>query len=1219
MFHSITPKISKYLFLSYFFVNTLSIYAQQPNQFPDATWLQDVHWSGTIYAGVPGPLMPSVQAHLDGLEHMFHLKSDVETAKPLIQSLHGQGKKYWVNLAGDVLEGNINAILNDEQGIYDPKFGASISLEGNYIPFFQDYLRSINRPAWRNFLISSIKRAVEAGASGSQHDGAAVAYESFSQEEVDAFKDYVEDNGITTGGWNPNQTDFNDFLINKGKNDSNVFENDSDPQNVKDLINHWKEFKAVASLKSWKTIRDSCRIYAQSLGQEYTIALNAGSAIGTKFGHTYLASDFGIGEFFQWGHLFPFTGTLAVKSRAFEAFGKRFILWSSPTLADIPKNPYDPYEPEIEKESSMQTIATLYASGGLPQLKYPAYDTYPAYLLAQINRDVLNSVSSAGEIGVVMSHAQTLHDSRGFYGLTSVLQDLSRSFKVIWFKPNKLNIADDLTQNDLTKFKVIFLPEVFYLTDNQRSQLLTYISNGGTVLAVRGNVEYSGWVDENGDAQANATWSSLADNNTSGVKTYGSGRFINVAHNILESNGYPPPLYGFAYTHNKAASDPGEANLAISIRDTIASWLDVALPQKDVVANSITSNLKVFRYQDTLSNHYVYHFLSDSVEIPSRRAISINSFDVELAVAPISYGKTFKATFHTIDNPNGIPITDAVNVNQATGRLTVTLPQFSRWGFINLTETQQKGSVNVSNLLVNNSATPYRLKSGSDINVSWDVQNGNSNKYQVEVWTNLRGDGNPIISKNSTQPNLSPLLKESVLKTANKIYSQLFNSKNSAYIIPGHELRDSTVYFVRLRAVEQGDTSKWIQQFFYRNGRPAHPTEPKLFTSHQNLWYSSGEEGHLAPPDTSSKMIFSFKKGVDNKGRYGGDYELDTLLYGIKIYTDSLEAKKGNANSEMHFIGSQFRRKLGPFEGGDDIIDTLLFSLEQYENYGIYFQPFATDFIDTSYGGTIFGFHLDNHNDPPNKFNLISPENHSYTQTQIPFSWERNGDPDPFSKINYSISSVELLFDSVATFDSPGLKTYTKDRTGLDFEKDTITVELPSNFFQFEGLFNYKTIYWKVKMQDFDRDVAEGGGKGILSRESSDIFKLNVGLTPNAPEEPILLSPVNNIVVSVDTLNFKWRKTYTGADIYWFEYSSDSLFSNSVIDSTLIDSFKTVALESEVETFWWRVKGKNVSGWSLFSSTFKFSKLLTGIEFEEEIPKFYSLKQNYPNPFNPST
>jgi hypothetical protein len=313
---------------------------------------------------------------------------------------------------------------------------------------------------------------------------------------------------------------------------------------------------------------------------------------------------------------------------------------------------------------------------------------------------------------------------------------------------------------------------------------------------------------------------------------------------------------------------------------------------------------------------------------------------------------------------------------------------------------------------------------------------------------------------------------------------------------------------------------------------------------------------------------------------------------------------------------------LGPFEsynGGDDIVDTLKFSLDAHENYGIYIQPIATDFIDTSSGGDIFGYYLDNHNDPPNEYNLISPANNSYTLQQIPFSWKNNGDPDPYNRENRNISKVEVWFDSVANFDSPGLQIYVKSRTGSIFEKDTILVELPSNFFGDNGLYNYKKIYWKAVMYDFDRDQAEGGGKGVLSRESLETFVLNIGAIPNKPESPTLNYPENNSVILSDSVIFSWEKTFTATDYYWFEISKDSVFSKSKIDTTLINNNKVVSDIQENQNYWWRVKAKNISGWSDFSEVYKFSTIITDFKNEDVIPEHFSLEQNYPNPFNPST
>jgi len=87
------------LFLGMLFAALSQLMAQSATLFPDATWLQDVHWAGTIYAGIGAPVMVDVQAHAgDQGELTFYLKSDVDEAVPFIEEIHAGGRKYWLNL-----------------------------------------------------------------------------------------------------------------------------------------------------------------------------------------------------------------------------------------------------------------------------------------------------------------------------------------------------------------------------------------------------------------------------------------------------------------------------------------------------------------------------------------------------------------------------------------------------------------------------------------------------------------------------------------------------------------------------------------------------------------------------------------------------------------------------------------------------------------------------------------------------------------------------------------------------------------------------------------------------------------------------------------------------------------------------------------------------------------------------------------------------------------
>ncbi len=54
--------------------------------------------------------------------------------------------------------------------------------------------------------------------------------------------------------------------------------------------------------------------------------------------------------------------------------------------------------------------------------------------------------------------------------------------------------------------------------------------------------------------------------------------------------------------------------------------------------------------------------------------------------------------------------------------------------------------------------------------------------------------------------------------------------------------------------------------------------------------------------------------------------------------------------------------------------------------------------------------------------------------------------------------------------------------------------------------------------------------------------------------------------------------------------------------------------------YYWRVGLNCYPGYFLYSSTYSFMPLITGIkQISNEIPANYNLLQNYPNPFNPTT
>lgn len=86
----------------------------------------------------------------------------------------------------------------------------------------------------------------------------------------------------------------------------------------------------------------------------------------------------------------------------------------------------------------------------------------------------------------------------------------------------------------------------------------------------------------------------------------------------------------------------------------------------------------------------------------------------------------------------------------------------------------------------------------------------------------------------------------------------------------------------------------------------------------------------------------------------------------------------------------------------------------------------------------------------------------------------------------------------------------------------------------------------------------------------------------NLPDAPVLNTPLHNDTLGSLPVAVSWSPV-AGATAYWLEYSSDSLFSAAVIDSTLADTSSAIADAPFGTHTWWRVRAKNAEGWGPFS------------------------------------
>lgn len=146
----------------------------------------------------------------------------------------------------------------------------------------------------------------------------------------------------------------------------------------------------------------------------------------------------------------------------------------------------------------------------------------------------------------------------------------------------------------------------------------------------------------------------------------------------------------------------------------------------------------------------------------------------------------------------------------------------------------------------------------------------------------------------------------------------------------------------------------------------------------------------------------------------------------------------------------------------------------------------------------------------------------------------------------------------------------------------------------------------------------EGDGKRILL----DDFVYEESDLP-LPDKVILDDPGDGEAIEVPDDNIEvlmvWYASQPEVTNYQLDIANDSDFSDIIItDDEVADTFYVFTGIEDNETYYWRVRAENESGWGPYSEVWSFTTIIVGVD-NIEIPAEYTLLQNYPNPFNPST
>jgi C1A family cysteine protease len=117
---------------------------------------------------------------------------------------------------------------------------------------------------------------------------------------------------------------------------------------------------------------------------------------------------------------------------------------------------------------------------------------------------------------------------------------------------------------------------------------------------------------------------------------------------------------------------------------------------------------------------------------------------------------------------------------------------------------------------------------------------------------------------------------------------------------------------------------------------------------------------------------------------------------------------------------------------------------------------------------------------------------------------------------------------------------------------------------------NGTTYYWRVWAANDGGWSAPSSGWTVLHE------------TPNPPETPILISPVDGATFAGTSLTFQWSAV-SGATIYWLEVNRDPNWGvgTKFYDASVSTNSQTLSgFPSDGTTYYWRVWAGNAGGWS---------------------------------------
>jgi hypothetical protein len=501
--------------------------------------------------------------------------------------------------------------------------------------------------------------------------------------------------------------DYSDYLLEKGwtieelGEESRKFQGwDSDAEIIVPLYQDYADFQNLEIVEFLKNLKEEALTYAkEEYGREISWSINAGElTYGAHKSYAYF--DRNVGAIWQFGY--PPKGSEGYHYRL------GYSIFGGPRLREIFR---DPTVVGVMNEYQTQNLwliksAEAYANlGALIEYDYITIEGAPdeaAYASLTNDAEVKNlyntffldnaeifdftSLESLAKTAVIYSSPSVHFDMNrhitSFNGICEILTDLNVQFDPL-FIGDGISYPDTLSVQDLAKYDLIFLPNVYSLSEHQAQTFLEYMQTGGNVIAL-GDFAI---VDENNQSFSDTEILALLGRKDIAV---GLGNFTQLRNELFRADGVAedyfkdtaavyfdryiennhPAVESFLNEWDKERARISEETAA-RIRNEILDQVEIALGER-IVNYMSTENIAAQLYFSNETKQVIMHLLNYNYDLETDTVLKREDVSLEIQMPG-----GFEVSSVLLKSPDVNE--EELNFDVRDGMLSITVPYLYIW------------------------------------------------------------------------------------------------------------------------------------------------------------------------------------------------------------------------------------------------------------------------------------------------------------------------------------------------------------------------------------------------------------------------------------------------------------------------------------------------------------------------------------------------------------